>query len=183
MVWSPILESGSQVFNFISKEDSSAEYPVWVWKRQHAAGRSGTTTKMQMQRRDGSTVVQKGGDDVAVSAGTGYIHSLGNDPDDSTVDFWVNGSDNGTPPGGAVLDPDSDGVLYVGNTDNTDASMRSYLCEMIILDHSTGAVPPSDTNRQQIEGYLAHKWGLEGSLPSGHPYETSPPRISSIFAS
>ena len=26
------------------------------------------------------------------------------------------------------------------------------------------------TERQQIEGYLALKWGLTGSLPSSHPY-------------
>jgi hypothetical protein len=36
------------------------------------------------------------------------------------------------------------------------------------------------TQRQQIEGYLAWKWGLEGSLPANHPYksfafETLPP--------
>jgi hypothetical protein len=31
--------------------------------------------------------------------------------------------------------------------------------------------------RQRIEGYLAHKWGLTGSLPAGHPYKTVPPYI------
>ena len=25
-------------------------------------------------------------------------------------------------------------------------------------------------DRQRVEGYLANKWGLEGSLPAGHPY-------------
>jgi hypothetical protein len=33
----------------------------------------------------------------------------------------------------------------------------------------------STTNRQIIEGYLAWKWGLETSLPSGHPYYSTPP--------
>lgn len=33
----------------------------------------------------------------------------------------------------------------------------------------------SDTDRQQVEGYLAWKWGMEGNLPSGHPYETEWP--------
>jgi len=31
------------------------------------------------------------------------------------------------------------------------------------------------TDRQKIEGYLAWKWGLQGSLPAGHPYKASPP--------
>jgi hypothetical protein len=29
--------------------------------------------------------------------------------------------------------------------------------------------------RQQVEGYLAWKWGLQGSLPAGHPYKLWPP--------
>ena len=28
---------------------------------------------------------------------------------------------------------------------------------------------------QKAEGYLAHKWGLTGSLPAGHPYKTTHP--------
>ena len=33
----------------------------------------------------------------------------------------------------------------------------------------------SDEGRQLIEGYLAHKWGLEGSLPGDHPYKSTSP--------
>jgi hypothetical protein len=33
----------------------------------------------------------------------------------------------------------------------------------------------STLNRQKIEGYLAHKWGLEANLPSDHPYKTVGP--------
>lgn len=29
--------------------------------------------------------------------------------------------------------------------------------------------------RQKIEGYLAHKWGLAANLPSGHPYKSAAP--------
>ncbi len=29
--------------------------------------------------------------------------------------------------------------------------------------------------RDELEGYLAWKWGIEGSLPSNHPYKTRPP--------
>lgn len=29
--------------------------------------------------------------------------------------------------------------------------------------------------RQQVEGYLAWKWGLQGSLPADHPYKNAPP--------
>ena len=31
----------------------------------------------------------------------------------------------------------------------------------------------TDCDRQKLEGYLAHKWGLTANLPSNHPYLTS----------
>jgi hypothetical protein len=31
------------------------------------------------------------------------------------------------------------------------------------------------TERQKLEGYLAHKWGLTANLPAGHPYKTMAP--------
>jgi hypothetical protein len=33
----------------------------------------------------------------------------------------------------------------------------------------------SDSQRQQVEGYLAWKWGLQGTLPPNHPYKLFPP--------
>ena len=38
--------------------------------------------------------------------------------------------------------------------------------EIVIL-----SAPASTANRQKIEGYLAHKWGLTANLPAGHPYK------------
>jgi len=33
----------------------------------------------------------------------------------------------------------------------------------------------STVNRQKLEGYLAHKWGLTANLPADHPYKTAVP--------
>ncbi len=44
------------------------------------------------------------------------------------------------------------------------------IAEMVFI---TGTV--SQANRQNMEGYLAHKWGLKSRLPSGHPYAAAPP--------
>lgn len=33
----------------------------------------------------------------------------------------------------------------------------------------------ADVDRQKIEGYLAWKWGIQGQLPSGHPYKNASP--------
>ena len=35
----------------------------------------------------------------------------------------------------------------------------------------------STTTRQKIEGYLAHKWGIDGNLDSSHPYALGAPTI------
>lgn len=35
----------------------------------------------------------------------------------------------------------------------------------------------STSDRQKLEGYCAHKWGIESKLPAGHPYKSSPPTI------
>jgi len=37
---------------------------------------------------------------------------------------------------------------------------------------------PVAATRQKIEGYLAHRWSLEGSLPAGHPYKAAAPTIA-----
>ncbi len=34
---------------------------------------------------------------------------------------------------------------------------------------------PTEAQRQKIEGYLAHTYGLTASLPGNHPYHTTPP--------
>lgn len=34
----------------------------------------------------------------------------------------------------------------------------------------------SDADRERVEGYLAHKWGLAGTLPGGHPYKNAAPK-------
>lgn len=43
-------------------------------------------------------------------------------------------------------------------------------CEWIFTDGTEDAA-----TQAKIEGYLAHKWGLEDNLAAGHPYESSAP--------
>ena len=48
-----------------------------------------------------------------------------------------------------------------------------YMYEMIMY---TGSL--TDAQRQQVEGYLAWKWGLNAQLPSSHPFRNSVPGLS-----
>jgi hypothetical protein len=40
----------------------------------------------------------------------------------------------------------------------------------------------TDAQRQQIEGYLAWKWGIQANLPTNHPYKAGPPYSATITA-
>ena len=53
---------------------------------------------------------------------------------------------------------------------NTGPASSGTICESICY---TGALSSND--RQRVEGYLAWKWGLGGSLPFFHPYRTLKP--------
>ena len=59
----------------------------------------------------------------------------------------------------------ANGAQTIGLASST-AAFR--LGEIILFD---GAIP--DTQRQQVEGYLANKWGLVTQLPVTHPYYSS----------
>ena len=56
------------------------------------------------------------------------------------------------------------GGNYVGNND----WFKGDMAEFIILDETA-----STDTQNIVEGYLAHKWGLSGSLPSGHAYKST----------
>lgn len=55
---------------------------------------------------------------------------------------------------------------------SSSLSSRFYIGEIYEVLMFTS--PPSTTVRQQVEGYLAAKWGLSGSLNVSHPYRTGP---------
>jgi hypothetical protein len=55
------------------------------------------------------------------------------------------------------------------------ATLVGYYLTGQIAEILSFNVPLNDNNRQQIEGYLAWKWGFNKSLPEGHPYFLFPP--------
>ena len=80
---------------------------------------------------------------------------------------WIDGTDRGSVSGGNNITGTQTYRLFSNDGGNNmpDGAIAEYL---IVHDVSV------DT-RQKIEGYLAHKWGLAGSLPQDHPYKASAP--------
>jgi hypothetical protein len=61
-------------------------------------------------------------------------------------------------------------TLNIGSLGGSTEFYQGSLGEMIVYRYNI-----SDLERQEIEGYLAWKWGLQASLPSDHPYRNGPP--------
>jgi len=62
---------------------------------------------------------------------------------------------------------EQDTAVMIGNGDGFNT--YGEVAEILIY---TGTM--SDSNRQQLESYLAQKWGLTADLPAGHAFFTNP---------
>jgi hypothetical protein len=62
------------------------------------------------------------------------------------------------------------GTVNYPRMGNGGSPWNGYMGEVVICE---GVL--SDSDREKVEGYLAHKWGLEGNLDAGHPYKAAPP--------
>lgn len=54
---------------------------------------------------------------------------------------------------------------------------NTSIAEVIMIRGTVSAA-----TREQLEGYLAHKWGLTANLPAGHPYKSAAPTTASAVA-
>jgi hypothetical protein len=94
--------------------------------------------------------------------------------DDGRGDLFVNGSSVASnilfATSGSTNNTDSQNVTIGNNPVGTNPCI-GVIKEILIYRQSN----VSDSSRQQIEGYLAWKWGLVGSLPSDHPYKNIRP--------
>ena len=104
----------------------------------------------------------------------------GNQGDFANGTFYVNGTFN--PSFGsstylntysliATVAPQGSGTSYV--TLSSAFMSRNFIGNIAEFLYYPGGVTSSQ--RQTIEGYLAHKWGLTASLPAGHPFKTIKP--------
>ncbi len=62
----------------------------------------------------------------------------------------------------------ADGYTAIGRQSTQFANMD--LADLVVTPYVL-----STSDRQKLEGYLAHKWGLAGNLPALHPYKDNPP--------
>ena len=93
----------------------------------------------------------------------------------TTFGFWINGTGYQTADASNTLGTDNTAdVLNVG-VNSPSATNKFFfdgkIAELILVDGELG-----ETNRQKIEGYLAHRYALTGLLPAAHPYKDISPK-------
>ena len=95
----------------------------------------------------------------------------------STATFaWTNGTAMTTVnnPGGSYAVGDPNGFVlgaftFLSSPVSYSRYHLGYIHEVFVF------TPLNIVERQQVEGYLAWKWGVQGNLPSSHPYSKYPP--------
>jgi len=95
----------------------------------------------------------------------------------STLKFFIDGTQDPSTEGrenAAAYRLQTLGMYYPSSS---AAFFDGLMGELIIL-----ASIPSVEDRQMLEGYLAHKWGIASNLPSGHPYKTQAPGTGAVVA-
>jgi hypothetical protein len=66
----------------------------------------------------------------------------------------------------------SDSIIDIGRRSWVPQFLNANVSELLLIRAAL-----STTDRQRLEGYLAHKWGLEANLPAGHPFKSLPPTV------
>lgn len=99
---------------------------------------------------------------VDLAAGVSQIYANGSLTVNDTTSIGV-----GTF-GAAATAPSTIGARFVGAAWASDMDLAALV---------VGNTSPSVGDRQKMEGWAAHKYGLTASLPGGHPYKTVAPTI------
>ena len=76
---------------------------------------------------------------------------------------------NGLRLGGGWVEPG----FFDPNGEGSPTEYANVLFAEVLTLHA----PASDSVRQQVEGYLAHKFDLQGGLPTSHPFRYAAPQL------
>jgi hypothetical protein len=71
---------------------------------------------------------------------------------------------------------DNSSFIYFGDRADSATTFTGSIGEIIVYNSN---LTPFD--REKTEGYLAWKWGIQSTLPIGHPFYSAPPYYSTIF--
>lgn len=154
VVWSFETSNGSPAIQlFATPLTGYAEYSFGSSGSQWVRGRFGTTASSGASSLFGVTYNGQGSTTLSNFKG---FQNGGADSVSAAPNFATNTN-----------------ATKIGSRSDGGIPMQGDIFEIIVLDFEA-----SETDRQKIEGYLAHKWGLEANLPADHPYKSAAPTIA-----
>lgn len=117
----------------------------------------------------------KAGRDVHVSAGSAFrardiLYGGTRDDISGSAQLHIDGDLIQTRFTGAPIPSDNASPLFIGRDPSANRFADVDFAEILLF----GGVL-SSADRQRIEGYLAHKWGLAANLPAEHPHRATAP--------
>lgn len=150
---------------FVSEVSSYSNY-WWLLGR----GGGGAGQKMGVSMFDG-TNNPISENTTLPTLSTAYIMVSVRDTVARKLYYYENGTIYGNVTDTTSLTPPTYSAFRIGGQTNQSSRYGNVrVCEMVAMSSL-----PSTTTRQLMEGYLAWKWGLTGSLPSDHPYKVLAP--------
>lgn len=116
---------------------------------------------------NGGSELWKAGPVKPITANTPLLVELGYDS--SSRMLLINGTVAGSDRPGAINNDQNRNVI--GHSPVYGQNLNGNIYEIIIFSSNL-----SDALRKKVEGSLAWKWGLQSSLPSGHPFQSAAPK-------
>ena len=98
-----------------------------------------------------------------------FLWTIGYNNGTTGTPYAVNGTARTTTTFGPVADSTPTAPVYFNGNGNGQFD-TSQMAEFLQYNNTLTLA-----QSQQVEGYLAWKWGLQGNLPANHPYKNAPP--------
>lgn len=114
---------------------------------------------------------------TAINTASSYVVAAQWDKTAQTRTLWVNGGQDAqsTSLGSNTYNINMQPILGSNAYGSTSGgqTFSGFMFEVVVLHETIAAGSPSE--KEKLEGYMAHKWGLASSLPTGHPYKSAAP--------
>ena len=159
-------ESAFMVVSFTNPGTTGNQYPLASAHTLRAVTLYSHSIYLQNQQGNNAAWTNPNGT-ANLTANSNLLFNYTHGNTSNTARIYANGTVGGNITG--IFSPLADSTLSIGAFNGGGYGMTGTISELIMYNTAL-----STQDRQNIEGYLAWKWGLQSQLPAAHPYATEP---------